>query len=113
MGYTFYFFFFNFKAGEKKIASTEDCLQTENGADYKGTKAEDERGYPCKDWSLTEIAEVMSPADKNYCRNPYPDTGKKPWCYLVTGGRWGYCDIPMCGELILHQLHLLQRLLKN
>ena len=75
-------------------------MWTTKGAEYKGTKAEDQDGNECKNWSVTNYSDVMSSEDKNFCRNP--DNDSKPWCKIVSNSTetdLGYCDIPKCGEL--------------
>ena len=34
-------------------------------------------------------------AEKNYCRAFNGE--KTPWCYALTGQRWQYCTVPVCG----------------
>ena len=69
-------------------------------------------GKECQAWSADNRpdGEGNSPAnfqdgaaghDSNFCRTPLDDTSGDPaWCYTDNGSEdWGYCDIPVCGEL--------------
>ena len=82
-----------FPAREDIPTSRKECLDTENGIYYEGTKSTTASGKTCMKWSLLRIRE-----EKNYCRNRL-GKWEKPGCYVLVGKHTvalQLCDIPMC-----------------
>ena len=59
----------------------------DNGNGYRGSST----NGSCVSWSQNASLPVPENAaaglgDHSYCRNPYPQTRPKPWCYESDGG---------------------------
>ena len=68
----------------------KECLDTEKGLYYEGTKSTTASGKTCMKWS-----DVFGKGEQsNYCRNKL-GKWEKPGCYVEDNEK-ELCDIPMC-----------------
>ena len=81
-----------------------ECLQSDDGVDYFGTKNSTLTGLACQAWRLQEPHKHKSTEllfdnmwnAHNYCRNP-GGLRRRPWCYTVAPDvRWQYCQLDAC-----------------
>lgn len=84
-------------------------LEFKDGRDYRGTLAHTASGITCQTWTskyphrhnlLASITSEVNPdglGDHNFCRNPFRDRKKRPWCFTTKRKvEWEYCDVTAC-----------------
>ncbi|KAL8601073.1 hypothetical protein ACOMHN_040774 [Nucella lapillus] len=86
---------------------TLECLQSDNGAEYRGKMANSSKGLPCKSWANQFFSHPykdwhfpdssMAKAG-NYCRNP-AGSRPQPWCYVDSSLRWDFCPLYRCERI--------------
>ena len=87
--------------------TTTGCILN-NGRSYRGSVQTTEDDHPCQKWiyqfpqrhQFTDMMGGELDTASKYCRNP-GGLGERPWCFIADWNikrRWGYCDIPACGE---------------
>ena len=86
----------------------EDCVEWgSRGENYRGNVSQTISGRTCQFWSqqtphqhgldTEEKREKYGVGDHNFCRNPVPDEGSRPWCFTTDKSfHWEYCDVPAC-----------------
>ncbi|XP_034994246.2 urokinase-type plasminogen activator isoform X2 [Zootoca vivipara] len=94
-------------SGDHCEIDAESRCYTDNGEDYRGTLAVNEKGERCLDWDSPSLqrwpyhdgmenAMKLGLGKHNFCRNP--DGRSKPWCYVRKGYRTSStsCKIDEC-----------------
>ncbi|KAK7475682.1 hypothetical protein BaRGS_00033053 [Batillaria attramentaria] len=84
-----------------------ECLQTEDGRDYKGDVSFTRTGRTCLPWNEFPLFTSHDPfvtaslADAgSKCRNPFGFDRTAPWCYVSKQPEdWDYCTIPPCSPM--------------
>ncbi|XP_052706403.1 uncharacterized protein LOC128181882 isoform X2 [Crassostrea angulata] len=82
----------------KCVTPPNKCLTTAGGANYFGHVNTTVSGRTCMRWDSQSPHGHSFGIVKdqgNYCRNPYKDEAKGPWCYTTDPNkRWEFCNIP-------------------
>lgn len=82
----------------KCVTPPNECLTTAGGANYFGHVNTTVSGRTCMRWDSQSPHGHSFGIVKdqgNYCRNPYKDEAKGPWCYTTDPNkRWEFCNIP-------------------
>uniref|UniRef100_K1Q971 Plasminogen n=1 Tax=Magallana gigas TaxID=29159 RepID=K1Q971_MAGGI len=91
---------------ENEVTPPNECLTTAGGANYFGHVNTTVSGRTCMRWDSQSPHGHSFGIVKdqgNYCRNPYKDEAKGPWCYTTDPNkRWEFCNIPCMGFLSRH-----------
>ncbi|XP_071944557.1 uncharacterized protein [Antedon mediterranea] len=83
----------------------QECSDSLDGHDYRGTKNNTTNGIRCIKWTSNfKGTDAIYPVDyigkgigdHNFCRNP--NGRQQPWCYTEDFYEVEDCEIPLCGE---------------
>ena len=92
-------------SGTSAASLTEECIITDTGYDYEGSKTRTDSGASCNAWSGQSALDAFSFPDSSLgeagskCRNP--NSRASAWCYI--GGNYrntGDCSFPECRKSI-------------
>lgn len=96
---------------KRLILFTGKCLPLEfkDGRDNHGNLAHTVSGITCQNWAskylhrhnllaaITSEVNTDGLADHSFCRNPFRERRKRPWCYTTKKKvEWEYCDVTAC-----------------
>ena len=80
---------------------SQDCFNSQNGIDYRGTVSQTRGGIKCQNWNVaspnipTKHTESNGLGDHIFCRNPNNSPGG-PWCFYELELGWDYCNVDYC-----------------